>query len=332
MPSTSSKKSTNDRQILRSGLAVAERLAPALGARLVERSWFRLPAASSSASPTDPSALGGASIQELLGSSFEVSLRGRVVRGWTWGAGPVVYLVHGWGGSLEQLTPLVAPLTQRGLQVVAFDGLSHGRSDAGAHGPRSSDAVELGRSLDAVAARFGPARAVVAHSLGGLSAMLALRDGWLATERLVLVAPLTGVPDVVVRLREELGFGDRIERRLVALAARRTGYAVEDLELAGLATAIERPQLLVVHDLLDREAPHAASARLVAGWEGAELYSTAGLGHQRVLADAAVGGAVARFADRLPVEPSLHAGEPRAAWPLPVTADSGREEQASRVA
>ena len=55
-----------------------------------------------------------------------------------------------------------------------------------------------------------------------------------------------------------------------------------------------------------REVPHAPSARLVQCWPGAQLLSTAGLGHRRVLADAAVGGAVARFVDRLPVEPSLH--------------------------
>ena len=97
--------------------------------------------------------------------------------------------------------PWSATCLHRVLKVVAFDGLSHGRSDAGVHGPRSSDAVELGRSLDAVAAKFGPARAVVAHSMGALSALLALRDGWLATERLVLIAPVEGVPDFLARFR-----------------------------------------------------------------------------------------------------------------------------------
>jgi len=248
-------------------------------------------------------------VRELLGSAFEVGLRGRAVRGWTWGDGPVVYLVHGWGGSLEQLTPLVAPLLDRGMQVVAFDGLSHGRSDPGVHGAGSSDAVELGRSLDAVAARFGPARAVVAHSMGALSSLLAIRDGWLAAERLVLIAPPSGIPDLLVRLRSELGLGERTTRRLVERIRLRTGYAPDELDLVRIATALEhheRPELLVVHDLLDREVPHAPSARLVHSWPGAQLLSTAGLGHRRVLADAAVGGAVARFVDRLPVEPSLH--------------------------
>ena len=70
-----------------------------------------------------------------------------------------------------------------------------------------------------------------------------------------------------------------------------------------------------------REKP---SARLVAGWRAstrAELYSTVGLGHRRILADAAVGGAVARFAARLPVEPSLHAAD----VPLPLPRFEPRE-------
>lgn len=282
----------------------ADTLAPPLAAAWAYRLWFELPPPARAATTET----GG--VLELLGSPFEVSLRGRKIRGWTWGEGPVVYLVHGWSGHAEQLQPLVRHLLDQNLQVVAFDALSHGHSDPGEHGAGSSDAVELGRSLDAVAARFGPARAVVAHSMGALSALLALRDGWVATERLVLIAPVEGVPDFIERFRALLRFGRRTERRLVAGAERRTGYAVEDLDVARLGRQLDtRPDLLVIHDLGDRETPHPPSARLVAGWPDAELYSTVGLGHRRILADAAVGGTVARFAARLPVEPSLHGGE-----------------------
>lgn len=320
----SPQKSTNDRSIKSATTHMAfrifEALAPRVGARVAERLWFRLPPAR----PSIATPLGATPIRELLGSAFEVELRGRSVRGWVWGEGPVIYLVHGWGGSLEQLTPLVAPLLDRGLQVVAFDGLGHGRSDPGVHGSGSSDAVELGRSLDAVAARFGPARAVVAHSMGALSALLAIRDGWVAVERLVLIAPPSGIPDLLAVLERELDLGTRTMRRLVERVRLRTGYAPDELDLVTVACALavhERPELLVVHDLLDRDAPHEASMRLVRSWPGAQLLSTAGLGHRRVLADAAVGGAVARFVDRLPVEASLH-GEDR---PQPLTSELGSD-------
>ena len=333
MAITASRKSTIARSILRLGFRSLEPFAPHAAAWLAERLWFRLP-------DRLPTRVGVASVdgalrmRELLGVPFEVQLRGRVVRGWSWGDGPVVYLVHGWGGTLEQMTPLVSPLLERGLCVVAFDGLSHGHSDPGRHGARSSDAVELGRALDAVAARFGPARGVVAHSMGALASLLAVRDGWLATERLVAVAPPSGIPDLIERLRAELALGERSARRLSERARRRTGYDVEALDLVRIAAALspaERPELLVVHDLLDREAPHEPSRRLVRSWPGAQLLSTAGLGHRRVLADAAVGGAVARFVDRLPIEPTLH-GEDR---PQPLAAStglgSGRETATSSV-
>ncbi|GAA6524558.1 alpha/beta fold hydrolase [Intrasporangium sp. DVR] len=308
MTESSPKISTIGRSIVRRAVPAAFRavdaVAPPLAAAWAYRLWFRLPPPARVAPAVDEG------IRELLGEPFEVGLRGRRIRGWVWGEGPVVYLVHGWSGHAEQLRPLVRHLLEHGLKVIAFDGLSHGHSDAGEHGPTSSDAVELGRSLDAVAARFGPARAVVAHSMGALSTLLALRDGWLATERLVLIAPVEGVPDFLERFRALLRFGPRTERRLVARAERRTGYRISALDVGGLARQLHpRPDLLVVHDLDDRETPHGPSARLVAGWPGAQLYSSVGQGHRRIIADAAVGGAVARFAARLPVEPSLHGGE-----------------------
>ncbi len=331
LPST--QKSTNDRLFMTFSIRGLGRVAPPVAARVLERAWFRVPERARPRGGTAPRGReeGGPAIRELLGSPFEVRLEGRAVRGWSWGAGPVVYLVHGWGGTLEHLVPFVAPLLDLGLQPVAFDGLAHGRSDDGRHGRGSSDAVELGRSLDAVAARFGPARAVLAHSMGGLATLLALRDGWVGTERLVLVAPVPGVPFLLERLREESDPGEPTLRRLVARAERRTGYPVEHLDLARLGADLERagdrhahgpgvgpgrPDLLVVHDLGDREVPHDASMALVRSWPGAALLSTVGLGHRRILADHAVTGAVSRFVARLPVEASLHGGDAPAPWPF----------------
>lgn len=298
MARLSAQKSTIVRTSIRGGFGMLEHAAPAVGARIANHLWFRLPpGAASTERPTGPDG--------PVGTSFEVTLRGRVIRGWTWGDGPVVYLVHGWSGTVEQLAPLVAPLLDQGFQVVGFDGLSHGRSDAGANGPGSSDAVELGRALDAVFARFGPAHAIVAHSMGALSTILALRDGWIGTRRLVFVAPMARVPDFVRRMRGELGFGDRIQRGMEALALARTGYPVEDLDVARLASQVERPELLVIHDDRDRETPWEGSSRLTGRWPGAQLHTTTGLGHRRILADPSVGDVVARFVAGLPLQTAV---------------------------
>ena len=121
-------------------------LAPRAGARLADRLWCTVPPRRRRVDPP------------AGGTPFQVKALGRAVLGRAWGEGPVVYLVHGWGGEHAQLGAFVAPIVARGHCVVGFDGLAHGRSDPGPSSAGQSNAVELGRSLDAVTARFSQAR------------------------------------------------------------------------------------------------------------------------------------------------------------------------------
>lgn len=277
MALTSTNKSTIVRaryraRTVRSTFAVLERLAPAVGARWAERLWFTIPSAGTPRSPEG-------------GEPFEVRTDGHVVRGWTWGDGPVVYLVHGWGGYAGQLGSFVRPLVAAGFTVVAHDAPSHGVSEPGRLGPRSTDIVECGRALDAVAGRFGPAHAVIGHSMGGLVAALAMRHGWLGAERLVLVAPMVSAADAVEVFAGRLGFGRRIQRRLATRIERRVGLPMDAFDIAAMAPELGRTRLLAVHDRDDAETPCVATEALVAGWPEADLLTTRGLGHRRILRD-----------------------------------------------
>lgn len=277
---------------LRASFATLERAAPALGARWAERLWFTVPSARRSR-PLEG------------GEPFEVRSQGRTVRGRVWGRGPVVYLVHGWGGHSGQLAAFVPPLTAAGFTVVAHDAPSHGASDPGRRGPRASDIVELARSVDAVAARYGPAHAVVGHSMGAMAAVLAIRRGWLGAGRLVMVAPMVSVHDVVPVFAGRLGFGPRIRRRLVERIERRIGDPLAAFDIRAIADDADRPALLAVHDEADAETPYLSTEDLVARWSDAELVPTGGLGHRRILRDADVvrtvtDALVADAADRMP--------------------------------
>ena len=64
---------------------VLERISPAAGARLAARLWFTVPRSS---------ARGGLP----AGHRLEVRLHGARIAGQRWGDGPVVCLMHGWGG------------------------------------------------------------------------------------------------------------------------------------------------------------------------------------------------------------------------------------------
>jgi pimeloyl-ACP methyl ester carboxylesterase len=165
---------------IRTLFGTLERAAPGLGAWWAERLWITMPRFRGARRPnTLP-----------LGETFTVQVGGRRVRGRAWGSGPVVYLVHGWGGAGIQLDAFVGPLLAGGYRVVMFDALSHGESDPGRLGPRRSAVPELAEALTAVVAEHGRAHAVIAHSLGGTAVCYALRHG-LPADRLVFLAPLT---------------------------------------------------------------------------------------------------------------------------------------------
>jgi pimeloyl-ACP methyl ester carboxylesterase len=278
------QKSTSVR-IIRRFFRVTEVVAPSVGARLATRMWFTLPPRTATATLPEG------------GTPFEVLSQRTVVRGHAWGDGPVVYLVHGWGGRGSQLAGFVDPLLRRGHRVVLFDAPSHGDSEPGPSGPRSGTGVEFGKALDAVGARFGPAQAVVAHSMGAVASLLTLRHGWLSADRLVFLAPMSSYATRFDAFEEYFGLGPRIRGRVDDAVEHRVGVAVEDFDAGVLAARVGSLPTLVVHDRTDREIPYDESVALVRSLPDARLVTTHGLGHRGLLRDPAVIDAVASFVD-----------------------------------
>src|SRR5574342_416931 len=131
---------------VRFAFRLLDRVAPGIGARWAERIWFTLPRPRPDVRPSRPS---GTIVPR---TPFALTVDGRAVVGEAWGAGPTIYLMHGWAGHRRQLTAFVAPLVTRGHKVVPFDLPSHGESDPGRFGPRSSSVVEFTNTLVRVTA------------------------------------------------------------------------------------------------------------------------------------------------------------------------------------
>lgn len=280
----SPKKSTIVRfkmPVVRALFGTAELLAPRLGARVADRLWFRLP-------PRPPR------VQPASGTPFGVVADGHVVRGRRWGQGPVVYLVHGWGGDATQLGAYVDPLVAAGFTVVTHDAPSHGRSDAGVSGVDESNALEFARALEAVVAAHGPAHAVIAHSMGAMATMLALRDGGVVAERLAFIAPMTKLAHYLDEFEAALGFGPRTRRWFDARLLHRVGAPVDDFDMDRLAEG-QRLPLLVVNDQRDQQTDYREGAALVSRWPDARLEPTSGLGHHRIVRDPKVVRTVTDF-------------------------------------
>jgi pimeloyl-ACP methyl ester carboxylesterase len=198
---------------------------------------------------------------------------------WTWGDGPQMILVHGWGSRGARLGSFVEPLVSAGYSVVAFDSPAHGDSSG-----RLSSLPQFIEALLAVARSRGPIHGVVAHSMGGAAAALAMARG-LEAERAVFLAPAAN-PGAYTRVfAQALGLPPRIRERMERRFEEQFGIRWEDFDVPTAVSSFSTP-LLVFHDREDREVAWGDGERIARAWPGAELVTTHGLGHTRIVHDA----------------------------------------------
>ena len=290
--------------LVRTGTRGLSALAPALAARLAER-LFLTPSR-----PRRPSAE-----IDLLATARARPMRvgARRIETWTWGAGPSVLLVHGWGGRGTQLGAFVAPLVAHGFSVVTFDAPGHGASDAGV-----VTIPEMTAAIREVAASRGRLAGLIAHSVGAVTAARALYEG-LEVGAAVFVGPAADLVSAVIRFTQTLGFSRAVRERMQQGIEARVGRPWSSFDVPALAPALATP-LLVIHDRGDAEVPWQHGTAISRAWRGAELLMTDGLGHRRILGDpdvvaAAVAFVAARTAER---GVAAVAGENAGATPLEI--------------
>lgn len=262
----------------RTAFGLLERAAPALAGAWAARLWCTLPSTSGRRRDERPSP-GERSTLRLS--------HGRDVAVESWGFGPPVYLMHGWGGWRGQLGAFVAPLVTAGLRVIAVDAPSHGESGPGLLGRGRSLGPELSDALVAAAGKHGKPAAVIAHSLGCTTTAIAVHDG-LPTAKLVLIAPNVGLDRAVNTFSRTVNLGERSRQQMMSRLETIAGRPMADFAIDGLAHRTELPPTLVVHDRDDKEVPYDDAVRLAGRWPSSELATTEGLGHQRILRDPGV--------------------------------------------
>lgn len=221
----------------------------------------------------------------------ETTINGRRVVVYEWdgpSARSRVLLAHGWSSYALRFMPWVRALREAGYAVTGFDQPGHGRSDSG----RCTMAC-FAQTLRAIAERYGPLEAIVGHSMGGAASMLALADGVVA-RRVVLIAPVADPDAATTRFTRRVGLSSgmvpRIQRRLET----QTGVTVRELTAYLRVPALSVPAL-VIHDLDDPEVPWEEGESYARHWPDARLLTTQGLGHSRIVNDAATIDAGLRF-------------------------------------
>lgn len=204
------------------------------------------------------------------------------------GFGPTVLLVHGWDGSARDMSDIALALDRAGARVVAMDLPAHGFSDG-----EKLTAEDAAAAILALDAKEGPFEAVIAHSFGSPSTVLAL-EGGLKVKAVVLFAPPLRQIDQFRRLGGRYGLeADEIEETIARLRA--AGSTMDEMDLGAKGAQRSEP-LLIIHSADDEMTPIDGARELAKAWPGAKLLEAEGLGHNLTMRDPAMVGAAVRFA------------------------------------
>jgi pimeloyl-ACP methyl ester carboxylesterase len=274
---------------MRAGFRALAAVAPQLAARLAVQLWFR---------PPRPKIHPVSREFMRTGNHSTMQVNGRPVAVWTWGNGPVVLLVHGWGGYGGQMQAFVVPLVRAGYQAIIFDAPAHGESGPSQLGSRRTTLFDFAYVIHAIGREKKKLAGIIAHSGGCTAVAWALLTATWSADSLVFISPMASPSAYRSMFLRALGLSEDIERRFVEMTSRQFGFRWEDLEVAPMASRMKTPPILVVHDRSDTETAWAEGAAIAKAWPQSVLKTTEGLGHRRVLRDSAVVDAVTSFVTR----------------------------------
>ena len=219
--------------------------------------------------------------------AITIDFDGKPLNGFRYGDGPLVLLVHGWGGRAAQMGQLARSVADRGFTVIAIDFPGHGDQKWD-----TSDVFQMSSALNQLVAQFGDPQAVVAHSLGAMAVVYAFRGAM--PERVVLLAPMLDINEALdtfaSRARLMPWTAASLEKKLRRFCG--DSWAIF---AAGTDTDFGDAEVLVVHDPDDPDTRFESSAVLAAVRDRTSLVVANSRGHNGVLADGDLAGAVGRF-------------------------------------
>ena len=223
--------------------------------------------------------------------ALELDVEGQRVAVFLWrGTGgeeaPRVILAHGWESRAARLSQWVDPLLEQGYEVVAYDAPAHGASEG-----RRSTPLLFARTLRAVVDHLGPARAIVGHSLGAYSSLMAASVGeWIDQEdldvdRIVAVAGAESGREAMAMFCRILGLGpDFLPLILDSAAEQAGGRSMADFDARRIWTRRSIPTLWL-HAPEDEEVAFEGAEAVAATCPHVQLEAVPGLGHHRIVRD-----------------------------------------------
>ncbi|MBN9287232.1 MAG: alpha/beta fold hydrolase [Gammaproteobacteria bacterium] len=211
------------------------------------------------------------------------------IRVWSWGKGPTVLFIHGWGGRGLQVSAFIETLCSMGFNVVSFDMPAHGESDG-----KRTNGFEIVEVMNEVVKQIENFHSVITHSFGGMlfgyyySPQLSLKN-------IVMICPPATLHTAFDQFITTLQLPQSIQEYMLKMLERNFGQDLfERLSLLQNGTKITQPVLLV-HDRQDDVVPYQDSQDIMKILQQGTLYETNELGHRKILYDKALIERISHF-------------------------------------
>jgi pimeloyl-ACP methyl ester carboxylesterase len=192
-----------------------------------------------------------------------------------------VLICHGFDSSSYRFERYIEELLKQGFEVLAFDAPGHGLT--------SGKQITLLAYRDMVLEinnRYGAISGIIAHSLGGLGAGLALeRMDDHMHKRLVLISPATETTRMITNFFKIIEVSNRVKTAFEKLIEDLGGYASSWYSVSRIIEEIDVPTLWI-HDKQDTITPFSDMEHLVdKSLPHIEFEITDGLGHSQYTYD-----------------------------------------------
>jgi esterase/lipase len=207
---------------------------------------------------------------------------------YSWGQGPAVLLVHGWGGRGSQLEEFIDPLVEAGYQVLAFDAFAHGDSSG-----KSTNVMEFVSIIQDIEKRTGGFDAMIAHSLGGMAAVLAIKRG-VAAQKIITINSPVSVDFIFTAFAAQINASSKSVGYISDFIEKITRMSIDEFSADQFISG-SQVQGMIIHDTDDKEVPVDQAYSLHQSWENSTLTLTHRLGHRRILRDSRTISNIMRF-------------------------------------
>ena len=208
--------------------------------------------------------------------------KGLKLAGYKWRAHPgnekKILIIHGFAGSVASFDRYLGGLLRHGFDVYAYDAPGHGSSQG-----NRLNALLYADVLQDIVEAHGPFDGFLAHSLGGLSLMLALHENPPENTPLVaLIAPATESTTAADKFFEFLQLPDDLRKSFEKHVKMRSGKPLEWFSIRRVLPDV-KASILWLHDDQDNTTPIRDVYPLMQkNYPHVHFYFTSGLGHSGI--------------------------------------------------